>query len=410
MRTTVGIAIWAALIGGGVWAATAGPAARPLERLSAFVSAPAHRVTVVLPARPDAEVGGLVMTPDADRFLRRVGRIAATRSDGDGLALDLDLYPDAVARWPHAIDATFVTVPATAEWIVRTLLPPERVASIRDRWQTFYDAERAAIAESLWPVVRASLEELLHFYEREIPRVVSNHADGFRRLVDTHRGGAFEKQLMPAVQEVAWRVGQREFAPLLGEIGRDLWARLPVMGLGVRYAFEFVPFVEEGQVAERFKRYLDEDAMPILRARSAEIVAVLGVVARETMRDDRVVAAFRAMVGEVLEDPEFYRLLRDVAADLTVRNERLQELLREQWRERGLREAVEQVTTKLEPLIKEVVNSIALSPDGKRINARLNQVLRSRVLKKDVAWVLLEPRDVGEPPAAGSSIVGRIRD
>ncbi len=410
MRTTVGIVIWAVLLGGGIWAATDGPAAAPLDRLTSFASVPAHRITVRLPARPEAEVGGLVMTPDPERFLRRIGRIAAIRDDGAGLALDLDLYPDAVARWTGAVDSTFVTVPATAEWIVQTLLPADRLASIRDRWRAFYDAEQAAIAASLWPVVRASLEELLRFYESEIPRVVANHADGFRRLVETHRSGAFEQQLMPAVQEVAWRVGQREFEPLLAEIGRELWARLPVMGLGVRYAFELVPFTDQGQVAARFKRYLDEDAMPILRARSGEIVNALGAVARQTMRDEKVVAAFRAMVGEVIEDPAFFRLLRDVAADLTVRNERLQELLREQWRERGLREAVEEVTAKLEPVIKDVVNSIALSPDGKRINSRLNQVLRSRVLKKDVAWVLIEPRAEGAPPAAGATIVGSIRE
>ncbi len=325
MRTTVGIAIWVGVIVFAVWALVAGPAAGPAERLTQFATDTPYRVLLELPGEPKAEVGGLVMVPDEERFLRRVGRIAGMSTSGGKTHLSLELFPDVAAGWPGSVDATFVTVPATAGWIVRTLIPASRLEAIRDRWQAFYSSERDAIADSLWPVVRSSLDELFRFYEREVPRILAKHADGFRALVESHRRGAFEKELMPAVQSVAWRVAQAEFSPLLSKIGRELWARLPVMGLGMRYAFEFVPFTNQDQVAVRFKRYLDEDAMPVLRENSGEIVRVLGVVARRTMQDPAVGAAFRKLVGEVIEDPEFFRLLREVAADLTVRNDHLQE-------------------------------------------------------------------------------------
>ncbi len=85
-------------------------------------------------------------------------------------------------------------------------------------------------------------------------------------------------------------------------------------------------------------------------------------------------------------------------------------MLADQWERRGLKQAVEKVTAKMEPLVKDVVNSVALSPDGKRINARLNQVLRSRVLKKDTAWVLLEPRATGTRLERGAVMQGAVRE
>ena len=53
------------------------------------------------------------------------------------------------------------------------------------------------------------------------------------------------------------------------------------------------------------------------------------------------------------------------------------------------------------------INSIVLRPDKKALHPRLSQVLRSRVLYKDNAWLLLEPGRQGRL-GDGRVIAGRI--
>ena len=72
-----------------------------------------------------------------------------------------------------------------------------------------------------------------------------------------------------------------------------------------------------------------------------------------------------------------------------------------------MKEAVSSVGIRFEPLIREAVNSIVLSEDGISMNPRLARVLRSRVLKKEGAWVLLEPA-AHSPLVPGAVIAGRI--
>lgn len=406
MRTYVGLFIWILLIAGcvGLWFAR--PALfEPARRLVAYTSQPSCEVDVALPASVDAKVGTLVMTPDATSFLRRVGRVAAV--ERDGALLRLALYPAEAETLGDRMRATYFTVPGNAAWVVSTLVPRERLDAVRELWRAFYERERAGIYDTLWPVVKESLEDLFKFYEKEVPRVLDAHRDRLSKLVEKHRSGAFETELLPIVQTVAWDVAQREFTPLVEEIGREIWARLPVWGLTWRFAYQSIPFTGDEHVKKRFEEFLKRDGIPVLQARSAELLEAVARVMKMTLEDPKVSAALRKTAGEVASDPEFLALVRELAADLTVRNDRLRTLLKERWEHKGLKRAVTEVGTRFEPLIKDAINSIVLSPDGKKLNARLSQVLRSRVLKKDEAWVLVEPAG-GGPLRSGATIEGRI--
>jgi hypothetical protein len=321
--------------------------------------------------------------------------------------LEVEVFPEDARRFRSGVQADYFTVPGSAAWIVNTLIPAERVQHIRSLWKEFYLAERDAIAQTLWPVVKESLQEILAFYETEFPRVIHDNRPELDDLVARHRQGAFERDFMPSVRAVVWDFAQKRFEPMLTEVGRELWDRLPVWGLTWRYLYENVPFTRDDHVTERFNRFLTNDALPLMRARSGEVLKLVGEIFRDTVRDPRVAQSLKKVVGEVASDPDTAALIKKLSAELLLKNDRLRALVRERWEKKGLKEAVSAVGNRFEPLVHDAVNSIVLSEDGLKMHPRLSRVLRSRVLKKDGAWVLLAAGGEGrlEP---GAVISGRI--
>jgi len=410
MRIGIGAFIWLLLLGGGGGALIAGwdrPGLAPLRRLVRYFGEPAITFTVVLPDRVEAKPYTHVLVEDPELFLRRIGTVKAVDQHEGKTRLAVEIFPEEARRFQSGVQATYFTVPGSAAWIVKTLIPAERVQHIRALWKTFYAAERQAIAETLWPVVKESLQEIFKFYETEVPRVIRENRPELDALVARHRHGAFEREFLPSLRAVVWDFAQKRFEPLLKDVGRELWDRLPVWGLTWRYLYESVPFTRDDHVTNRFNEFLKNDALPLIKARSNEVLKLVGEIFRDTIRDPRVAESLKKVVGEVVSDPDTVGLIKKLSTELILKNDRLRALVRKRWEEKGLKEAVSAVGSRFEPLIHDAVNSIVLSEDGLKMHPRLSRILRSRVLKKDGAWVLLHAAGPArlEP---GAVISGRI--
>jgi hypothetical protein len=85
--------------------------------------------------------------------------------------------------------------------------------------------------------------------------------------------------------------------------------------------------------------------------------------------------------------------------ELVLTNERLADLVRRHW-EGGLAAAAAEAFARLEPLVREAVDTIVLDAERDGINPRLVRVLRARVFRKDGRFVLLVP-GTGAPLPAG---------
>jgi hypothetical protein len=410
MRIAIGTLIWLLLLGGGGGTLLVNwnrPDLKPLRRLVRYFGERAVTFTAVLSDRVEAKPYTHVLVEDPELFLRRIGTVKAVSHAQGKTRLTIEIFPEDARRFRSGVEATYFTVPGSAAWIVKTLIPAERVQHIRSLWKEFYAGEREAIAGTLWPVVKESVQEIFEFYETEVPRVIRENRPELDALAARHRHGAFEKEFMPSVRAVVWDFAQKRFEPLLKEVGRQLWDRLPVWGLTWRYLYENVPFTRDDHVTNRFNQFLTSDALPLIKARSAEVLRLVGEIFRDTVRDPRVAESLRKVVGEVAADPETVRLIKKLSAELILKNDRLKALVRKRWEENGLKEAVSAVGGRFEPFVHDAVNSIVLSEDGLKMHPRLSRVLRSRVLKKDGAWVLL--RAAGETRLEpGAVISGKI--
>ncbi len=390
-RVLLGALVWGtAALSCAVTLLSPGGAARgPARRLWRYAVTPSLRLRLRLPPGAAIEAGDGVFREDERRFLVRIGTVAAVERTGGGRWVRVVVHPEEAAFLARGVSARAFSVPETAAWVVRTLLPPETLREIRTLAARELAAEGGAIRDLLWPEVRAALGEVLDHLRRALPAAIARRSEGWRSVLARHRRGALASRLFPALEEIVWPLARERFRPLLERVGEELWAKLPMWSLGWRAVAEKLPFTDKEQVKRRFEEYLAKDAAPILRAHAGEAAALAGEVLREALADRRVAEGLGAVLEEMAGDPEVGRLLGELAGEWN-REEGLGEILRRRWKA-GLGEAVSAAVTRLDPLFRRVVDRIALDARGEGINPRLAFVLRARVFGKDRRWLLLVP-------------------
>jgi hypothetical protein len=402
LRIVLGILVWVGVFAL-VFSITVpkdGAAHEPTVRLLRFAVAGPQTATISFPAGTDLQQNDPVFVVDPTRYLEKVGLVRDVRTEGDRVIAVLTVFPEQPGLLTEGTTATAFVAPWSAAWVVKTLVPKERLDQIGELAREFLRAEGDRIADTLWPQIRLGLLDLLELYERQLPAALKARAGAIQALAKKHRDGIVAEELVPAIQEVVLVKAEERFRPFLEEVGREMWRKLPIWSLGARYVWEGVPGTREGQVKSKFEAYLKDEALPILRSHAPEATRIAREVLQESLDDPRLRDALKKVASEVSSDPETTALFRDLAGELVVENEQLRTVLKKRW-EAGLGEAASAASSRLEPLVKKVVDSIALTGDRREINPRLARVLRARLLKKDRRWILLTP---GEGPALADPV------
>jgi len=402
VRIVVGLVVWALLVALGVHASGEGAG----ERLARFAVTDYRIVEARLPLRADLRRGDPVFVSDPERCLVRVGRVEAVREEDGARIAALAIYPSRSDLLAEGARATAFDVALTAGWVARTLLPEERLAEIRGIVRRFLAEEGDAIGRALWPEAKRALREVVELLGAQLPDALRARSEDWEALWRRHRDGVVKAKLVPVLEEAVLDRAEERLEPLLEEVGEELWRALPVWSLGLRYVWERVPGTEEDQVRERFHEFLEGDAARILARHAPEAGRIAAQVLREAAADERGRKAVGEVARTVAADPRLEALLRDLARELLLENERLRDLVERRWEE-GLGDAVGRAAGRLEPVLRRIKDRVALNEGRDGINPRLARVLRAGVLRKDVRWVLLEGGD-GAPLADGARIPGGV--
>ncbi len=392
-----------AVLGAAAWVAAAvavfpslcvpGGAARGVagRLLSHAVSSP-RTATLAIDPSVGLREGDPVFAEDPEAFLVTVGRVRAVRAGGDGIEAEIEVWPAHEEMLREGAAARALAVPETAAWVLATLLPAEQRERLATLALPHLRAEGAAIRELLWPQVREGLLEALLVLEEELPAALAAQGARWEALLARQREGAFRTELLPVLREVVLPIARERMTPVLEKVGAALWKALPVWSLGWRALWQEVDFSDEQLVKERFREYLRKDAEPILAAHLEEILAASTEVLRDSFAEGRFRRALAAGFGEVLSDPELSALLAELVRSTVFSNERMREVVARRW-EGGLRDAVVEALSRLEPLVREAVDAVVLDDAREGINPRLARVLRARVFRKDGRFVLLAGGD-----------------
>jgi len=297
------------------------------------------------------------------------------------------LYPYAPPLGPEA-HLEYYATPDSLEWVLETMLPPEKRRQIAAEVSAAFEAHHEEIVRELRPVLEQGLREALAVVEQDLPTVIQRHRPELERLGEKYRGEVVEKRLAPLVRREIWPIVQRRAQPLAQEIGQEVWQRASVWRFGWRYAYDITPLPEKNLVEKEWSRFLREDIMPVLESHTDDFIHLQQQIISDVARNERVRRVVRQSVIEVADDPEVQRLAWRIFREALVDNPRLRETLERRWRSEETQRALTIAAARLEPTVRRI-GDMLFGTREEGITPEFARVLRSQILGKDRRWLVL---------------------
>ena len=159
------------------------------------------------------------------------------------------------------------------------------------------------------------------------------------------------------------------------------------------------------RLEERWRDFVREEAVPVIRSHLPEIQEALQAVLRDLASDEDVRTELRSIALHVGRDPELRTLVADVLRSVLVDNPRLEAFLEERWADPRVRARLETANDQLQTFFDRVGNLLFFDVDGTGINPDLARVLRILLLRRDRSYLFLEP-DSGPALETGETLRG----
>lgn len=399
LRVIVGGIVWTALVAGPWWlvrwAGNQASAERTVGSLWQFATGE-RRLTPVKFAEPTLlAVNDPVLAIDGG-VLRQVGEVRT-------LYLDGAITPERIA-WVHAADVwlypsapqlageaqiTYRTTPQTLAWVVERLLTPARLQQMRTELDTALAANRDEISAVLVPTLERKLRELARVVEAELPPVLERHRTEVDALTQKYQRTIVQDRLVPLVKDEIWPVVRERAEPEVRAVGHELWQRVSLFRFGWRVLYDATPLPDRKLTEREWQRFIEEEAQPIINRHTPEFVRIIHDVLTTVGRDPEVQQAVRQSVDTLAADPELRRLVESVVREAIIDNPRVQAELQRQWHDPQLREAVNRIADRFEPMLRGWGDLMFGTQDG-GITPEFAQILRLQILGKDRRFLLLE--------------------
>ncbi len=345
--------------------------------------------------------------------LERVGEVAGVRRDvhapGDALVtLALDDKQAGVAEWLPRADTIGVrrSQGNSLLFALKTLLPQPRWQQVRHHWESFRQRHAAEFTRELQPIATRLLTGALAAISAELPVVLERHHVQLEALARRMRDEVAREQLEPLFVQDLWPIVMKHAAEPAERIGRELWERAPLMSFALRAAADRVLEERPVRVEERWRKFVDEEALPLLATHQAEMEELLGQIVRDTLASEAVRARATAVWQEIKGDPQVQSLAKVLLRELVAENPRLEAFLRALPDDPELRAKLTALAEPLQEFLDPVGDLLFLDESGKGINPELAYLIRLLLLRRDEQVIYLEGGN-GDPLAAGSEFEGR---
>jgi hypothetical protein len=275
------------------------------------------------------------------------------------------------------------------EWVLQTLLPPEKRAQIARELSGALELHRAEIMEALRPVIDASLPEALRVVEEELKVAVTERRKEWARLGGKYQREIVEQRLSPLAKQEIWPIVLTHVEPVANEVGREIWERASVWRFGWRSAYDRLLPQDRSLMRKEWSRFLKEDAMPVLHKHADDFVHAQQKILLDVASNQQVRAVLRDGLEHMLDDPELRQLVRQILQEVIIDNPRLRQVLSKHWTGPEAQRAFQVASERFEPAVVRIAELLFGSPE-EGITPELSRVLRNKVLRKDRRWLVLE--------------------
>jgi hypothetical protein len=304
------------------------------------------------------------------------------------------VYNTALAGFPHGYRLEYYTTPMNLDWVVAMLVPEKRRLEIVELVRMEWEKHERVVMDQLKPVFRGSVRRAVSAVEAELPTIIDQHREEFRRLGDRIEAEILLEELVPLVREEIFPVIQEEAQPLAMDIGKSMWNRFSLVSFSWRYLYDVSPLPERNAVRTEFQRFIDQEAVPELESRTDEFIEVTKTIIKRVMKNEQVRSTVRGSLQEVLSDPELQRIVGRIVREATIDNDTLRQELKGYWKSHEARIAIRVASSRLETLVR-AIGDLIFGTREKGITPEFSRILRSQVLKKDRRWFVMVPDDSG---------------
>ncbi|MSR45991.1 MAG: hypothetical protein EXS13_02820 [Planctomycetes bacterium] len=416
-KILLGAALWVALIGAASLAVTQLPAAQRIKldlvrlELSRALFGTAPTYDAVFAGGTLIERGNGVMA-QVDGRLERVGEVVRVRTDPTRRAVRatfaLDRHKVGVEEWRPRSGAVAVRRSQGASFLfaVKKLLPSGRLERVKQEWAIFRTRHSRELALELQPVATELAKQALGTILDELPDALARHRREIDLLGTALQGELAGEPMSRLLAQELLPIVERHAAAPAEAIGRELWDRVPLMSFALRAAADRVLEERPVRVEERWRKFVDEEALPVLRAHQAEIESALAAIARDAAGDPELRDGLKTIAERVKNDPLVQELSRRLLRELVTENPRLEAWLRELPQDPALRACLERASAQLQEFLDPLGDLLFLDATGQGINPDLAELIRLLLLRRDAQLLHVEGND-GEPLAPGGELEGR---
>lgn len=306
------------------------------------------------------------------------------------------IYDDAIAQFDPGFQLEYHTTPMSLDWVVKTMIPPERQKQIAEFIATEWKAHQKEIMTELKPVLKSGIQKAMKAVEAELPDILRAHRPRFQALGDRYETEILKEEIVPLVKEEILPIVEKEAVPVAEEVGRALWNRVSLWSFAWRYVFDQSPLPRKNRVKEEFQRFIDEEALPELRGRSDQFIDVTETIVKRSMENPRVKEVLKRNLKRVAEDPELHAIVWSVVREAVVENDMLRKSLEAYMNEHQTKAAMKLAGTRMEPLVRSIGDMI-FGTREKGITPEFSRILRSQILRKDRRWFVMVPGQSAEP-------------
>jgi len=389
MRMAVGLAFWCGL-GVLLWSVLGLPGASAPDKSSLLNDlwsyyATTQRLELRLPSPTPLRPGDPILAADESGALQQVGIVL--RVDDDGRSAQAALFPSAPAS--QKVQAYYVSAPDSVEWVVRTLLPPERRKQIEDELAAVVREHHQELLQALRPVVENGVRDALAVLKHDLPTVIDHHRPQLQAIATRFQTEILKGELVPLVREQVWPIVRRDAEPLVREISAELWERISLWRFAWRGALDHMPLVRgRDRVEMELQRFVDEEAAPILQSHQRDYLTVVERIVRDVAENDAVRAGFSKSFTRVATDPELRRVVNDILHEAVVDNPRFWQAVRSTLASPEAQDAMRLAGDRFEPAVRRI-GDIVLGTREDGLTPEFTKVLRQQVLLKDRQAIVL---------------------
>lgn len=397
-------------LGGLIWASAAAALIAAARAHALDVAAPAGRIGrwLAFPARTaDASLGGplVVGDPVLDHERRPVGRVVSIRdaarksikSTYESVAevdtstlFDVTVAFDPEATVPERFRLVSHSVARNdGRWIMQTMLPEPKRKLVQLELQTFFAENHHELQAFIRPVAEDAIGQAMLVLEQNLSKALEARRDAIQALLDEHRV-MVKNDLLPVLKRRLGPSAKQKAQPLLRDIGRELWNELPMWSLGWSAFVDQIPGTSRTRMDTWWNEFVENKAIPILKAHEDELIKALEDLIEEGARDPEVRAALGAATRRLANDPKFKTIVRGVIEDALIKPLDVRLMFERILADPAHQGRLRHLETLLAPMLQRIGRRLTVDPETGRIDPDLARVIRRVVFNKDARWVELE--------------------